>query len=94
MESMEQKRKSNFSDRVPSRKRSDHPPITNITLTLHSQEFAEVAKRIDSFYTDTANTNVTIHGAIEIALMQMRNAPSESVTKKLELERTRIVWGF
>jgi len=70
------------------------PATTNITLTLHSQEFEDVAKRVDSFYADTANANVTIHGAIEIILMQLKHASTESVAKKLEAERTRILWGF
>jgi hypothetical protein len=63
-------------------------------LTLSKDDYEEVVKRVDSLYADKANKDVTIRGAIEIVLMQMRHAPVDAVEKKLEMERTRKGWGF
>jgi hypothetical protein len=70
------------------------PSMTDKQLTMNRDDFEVVLKRVDSIYADTANKDVTIRGAIEVALMQIRDASPEAVAKKLEAERTRKEWGF
>ena len=70
------------------------PSTSENALALSKDEYEEVVKRMDSFYADKANKDVTIRGAIEIVLMQMRHAPETALAKKLEMERIRKRWGF
>jgi hypothetical protein len=70
------------------------PATTDKPLRLSKGHYEDVVKRMDSFYGEKLNKDVTIHGAIEIVLMQMNDVPEEAVAKKLEMERTRKGWGF
>ena len=70
------------------------PATTDKELILRKGDFEDMIKRVNLFYADTANKDVTIRGAIEVTLMQMREVDADSVAKKLKSERTRKMWGF
>jgi len=70
------------------------PATTDKPLLLNKGRFLEVSNRLDSLYLEKKNQTITIRGAIEIALMELCGASPASVTEKLEVERTRPMWGF